>query len=472
MSHSIRELLGVTNGSLILGRPDTFFKRISIDTRTLMPADAFFALHGPHFDGHDFLRFAGDRGASVLVIDTLDDQLQSSEERPADVVLVDDTLRALQRFAASVRAQSLARIVGITGSNGKTTTKEMLASILKLSGKTLATRGNLNNHIGLPLTCCGLESDHRFAVIEMGTSKKGDMEVLVEVLKPDVALITNVGKDHLEFLGTPEGVLEENQVLFDQMPEKGIAVMNLDDPLLSALSARWSRQQITYGIEKDDADVAAYGIKAWPLPIRFELRIGEQRLEAILNAPGSFQVKNALAAAATAHALGISPQQIVEGFRQFTPVAMRMQAHAGPGDSVLMNDAYNANPSSVRASVESFCESYLDRPRWLVLGDMRELGAIARQEHRDLGAWLAGQKLDRIFLYGRDTRFVLEGLRTSSAMPATKRFKKKEILIEELQIALAKEKPAVLFKASRSLKLEDVLTPLIVNSSSTEATVH
>jgi len=457
MKLSIREMLRATKGNLISGYPTDICERISIDTRTLKSGDIFFALQGPRFDGHHFLAAAVEKRAGVIVLQRLDAGVQLEGASSPDVMQVPDTLKALQDTARAARAKATkAMVIGITGSNGKTTTKEMLASILRRAGKTLSTRGNLNNHIGLPLMLTELESDHRYAVIEMGTSQKGDMNLLVDLARPHIGLITNVGKDHLEFLGTPEGVLEENRRLFDALPKDGIAVINLEDPLLKGFAHGLSCKTMTYGLTAA-AQVQAIDIVPFPAPLRFVLVLDKEKYPVSLHVMGEVQVLNAIAAAAVSHALEISPKDIVEGLQSFQPAAMRMEVHLRKDETTLVNDAYNANPSSMRASIESFCHSYPDRPRWLVLGDMRELGSIARDEHEELGRWITTQPVARVFLYGRNTRFVLQGLTTNGYKGVVERYHKKRYLIEALERSLsASPKPAVLFKASRSLQLERV----------------
>ena len=341
----------------------------------------------------------------------------------------------LARYARAKARKTI--VIGLTGSNGKTTTKEMLASILRRAGKTLATRGNLNNHIGLPLMLTELEADHRYAVLEMGTSKKGDMDLLVDLVQPQVGLITNVGKDHLEFLGTPEGVLEVNRKLFDELPKSGIAVINLEDPLLKAFAGKLPCKTVTYG-RVPEAQVQAIEIASHPLPLRFVLVLGQEKCPVTMNVIGDVQVLNAMAAAAVAHALGIPSKDIVQGLQSFKPAAMRMEVIERSDKTVLVNDAYNANPSSMHASIESFLRSYPDRQRWLVLGDMREFGVIARQEHEELGRWIAGQPVDRVFLYGRDTRFMQKGpRRRRNLKESLNDITKKRYLIEALERLLA-----------------------------------
>lgn len=458
MRRTIRDLIRATSGTLLSGFPQTSYDRVSIDSRSVKPGDLFVALRGPHFNGHDFLLTAANAGASAVLVSDSNLPEFHPDYIPA-VVQVADTLAALQALAKANRLASDAEVIGLTGSNGKTTTKEMIACILREVAPTLATRGNLNNQIGLPLTLTELGSEHRFAVIEMGTSKKGDMELLVDLTQPRVGIITNVGKDHLEFLDSPEGVLAVNRGLYDALGATGTAVINLDDPLLAPLAQSLPCKIVTYGAGPN-ATVRASSRRPWPLPSRFTLHFGPKTFEAELSAPGAIQVENAVAAAAVAWSLGIPAETIVSGLKRFTPASMRMQVIERSDGTILLNDAYNANPSSVRASVSSFCGTFPDRKHWLVLGDMRELGALSASEHEQLGQWLATQSLDRIFLYGRDTRFALKGLLSAGAQNKVERFKKKRRLLEVLKAELKREQPAILFKASRSLKLEHLISAL------------
>lgn len=460
MRRTVSDLLHATKGKLLSGFPKDFFDRVSIDTRTSKPGDLFVALQGPRYDGHQFLRTAADRGASVLMIKQGVPIPSFDPDRVPAMVEVEDTLVALQNLALGIRSASEAEVIGLTGSNGKTTTKEMIASILRQVSPTLSTRGNLNNHIGLPLTLCELEREHRFAIIEMGTSKKGDMDVLVAISRPRVGLITNVGKDHLEFLGTPEGVLEVNRKLFDVLPAQGTAVINLDDPLLAKLKGKLKCREVTYG-DHADAMVRATNATYWPLPMKFTLHFGEKSFPAEIHAAGGVQIVNAVAAAATAWAVGVPAEIIVAGLKAFRPASMRWQVHERGDGAVLINDAYNANPSSVRASVRSFLQTYPGKLHWVVLGDMRELGGLARQEHAELGRWLATLSIDRILLYGRDVRFIAEGLSRAGASSRAERFRKKRLLLKDLESKIGAAKPVILFKASRSLRLEQVVQPLM-----------
>ncbi len=466
MNVCVQEIVKATGGRLVLGYPQTPCRKVSIDTRTLQSGDIFFALRGPRFDGHRFLKVASRKRAQALVVDRLEAGLDFDVDRTTHVIQVGHTLKALQDTARMVRSQADHTLfIGLTGSNGKTTTKDMLALILQRSGKTLSTRGNLNNHIGLPLMLTEWEPDHRYALLELGTSMPGDMDLLADLLRPQVALITNVGKDHLESFKTPQGVVRENRKLFDALPHDGIAVINLDDPLLKECRPALARRVVTYGLAPE-ADVRAEAIVAYPSPLRFTLKLGSAAYPVVLQVSGVLQVQNALAAAALAYALGISPDMIVGGLQQFKSTAMRMEVRTTRAQITLVNDAYNANPSSMRASIESFCRSYPDRPKWLVLSDMRELGPGAPQEHRELGQWLAPWPLERLYLYGRDARYIQEGALAAHFKGAVERYRKKVKLIEALQQALANEtKTAILFKASRRMKLEEVTHALSSLSS-------
>jgi len=463
MKLTLEAIASSVHGRVLQGSPETLLTRISIDTRSLKSGDLFFAIKGPRFDAHDFLDRAVTAGASALVVHRI--PAAWKVPGPLGIIQVPDTLLALQELALAWRKKVSTTLIGITGSNGKTTTKEMLTAILMHAGKTLATTGNLNNHIGLPLTLLRLEADHQFGVIEMGTSMPGDMDVLARLTQPQAALITNVGQDHLEFFGTPEGVLRENAKLFRQVSPDGFSVLNEDDPWLIQEGTRLHGRLIRYSVKKK-SDVYATEIQPWPWPMRFTLVINGKAYPAELPVIGALQVQNAVAAAAVAYGLGIEATKIVAGLAEFKPAAMRMEVQPHKSGAILVNDAYNANPSSVQQAVESFCASFPKNKRWVVLGDMRELGAIAHQAHHELGVWLTTQPLDRVFLYGRDTRFVYEGLQKSrSSAPdgdmKVERFRKKRYLLEALAKNLNNDTPAILFKASRRMRLETLVQELM-----------
>ena len=462
MKMTLQDAADALHGSLVQGDPAVSFEHVSIDTRTLQAGDLFFAIRGPRHDGHDHLREAANKGAIGAVVQKISPRARRSCPR-LSFLRAADTIAALQDLARFIRSQCRADIVGITGTNGKTTTKEMAASILSRAGKTLSTRGNFNNHLGLPLSLTDLRPDHRFAVLEMGSSLPGDIGLLVDIARPRIGLITNIGKGHLRRLKTLEGVLREKRTLFDALPKEGVAVVNTDDPLLGPLARSLRCRVVTFGLT-GQADVRAERMESGAFPIRFVLNAGGARAPVKLSIPGHFQVLNALAAAGVAQALGVPASDIAAGLESFRPVAMRMQVLTHGSGAVLINDAYNANPSSVRASVTGLCQSFPERTRWVVLGEMRELGRQARSEHEELGQWLAARPVDRILFYGKEGRSVLRGARSAVSSPphrpTVECFSKKRYLIAELQRSLTGGE-AVLFKASRAVRLEEVVNALL-----------
>jgi UDP-N-acetylmuramoyl-tripeptide--D-alanyl-D-alanine ligase len=458
MTSTALEFARATGARFLLGSPLAAFDGVSIDTRTLQAGNLFFAIPGPRHDGHDHLTTALDKSAAGLVLQRLDAGWNFDRRNPPLVFQAADSSQALQRWAAFLRKRSTATVIGITGTNGKTSTKEMISAILTRVGPTLSTQGNLNNQLGLPLTLARLTAEQRFMVLELGISRPGDMQLLAGIAAPQIGVITNIGKAHLQGLRTAEGVRDEKRILLDRLPVDGTAVINQDDPLLAGFASSLQAKKVFFGLSAL-ADVRAESIEDLDGGVRFVLNIRGKRETIRMQIPGRFQVFNALAAAAAAHAAGASLSEIVAGLAAFRPVAMRMQSLPHPSGALLINDAYNANPNSVRAAVSSFCQSYRQRPRWLVLGDMRELGAGAAQEHRDLGVWLTSQPLERVYLYGRDTRFVLEGLAKRPASMQVSRFRKKRQLLAELQTEIVRQ-PVILFKGSRSMKLEQLINPL------------
>ena len=331
MKLSVKDIVKATGGRLVSGYPNDTVERVSIDTRTLRPGDVFFALQGPRFDGHHFLKTASQRKAKAIVLSRMAADVGLAPDAASDIIQVPDTLRALQDTARHARGQAKnTHVIGLTGSNGKTTTKDMLALILSRAGKTLATRGNLNNHIGLPLMLCALEPEHQYAILELGTSKTGDMDLLVDLARPQAGVITNVGKDHLEFLGTPEGVLKENRKLFEALPKDGIAIINLEDPLLKSFAHDLPCKIVTYG-RTPEAQVSATEIVLFPAPLRFLLKLGNEMRPVALQVIGEVQVLNAMAAAAVAYALGVQGKDIVEGLQAFKPAAMRLEVQTQIG---------------------------------------------------------------------------------------------------------------------------------------------
>jgi len=432
---------------------DASFTSVSTDTRTLEAGALFVALRGPNFDGGEFVAAAAARGAIGALV---------SRSSPAAVsqIVVPDTLVALQKMAQGWRANFDVPVVAVAGSNGKTTTKEMIASILGRAGACLSTRGNLNNHIGVPLTLMRLDGTHRSAVIEMGANRIGDVAELVGFVRPTVAIVTNAGAEHLEGFGDLDGVARGEGEAIASLGPTGTAIINADD----AYAAYWrgvarKSKVLSFGI-RNPADFAArqaaQTIEDGQFATRFTLvtPVGERQI--LLRAGGSHNLTNAVAAAAAASAAGASLDDCVQGLESFRAVAGRLQLKAGLRNSWLIDDSYNANPSSVRAGLDVL--RGVGGVTWLVLGDMAELGEHAVQSHVEAGEYARDCGVKRLFALGPESSRAAESFGAGAEW-----FPDAESLIRRLTAEIA---PGVtlLIKGSRINRLERVVQALVVGS--------
>lgn len=470
---TIQEILegckGTPAGEPSVDRPAGQVGGFSIDSRTIRPGELFVALHGPRFDGHDFVDAALQRGAAGAVVARREFQARrgrwASLSDRALFVLVDDPLAALQSMASWHRERFRPPLIGVTGSNGKSTTKEMIASILAGRGPVLKNEGNLNNHIGLPLSLLRLGKEHHAAVVEIGISQKGEMKRLCEMARPTVGVVTNVGPAHLEFLGDLAGVAEEKGKMFESVRNGGIAVINRDDPYLQPWEERLG-DKWTFGLNAP-ADVTAGDLSQESGRIRFMLRIdrrGGERAEITLSTFGVHQVYNALAAAAASAALGFGLNEIREGLAQFRPMALRSELLEAKGVHILL-DAYNANPASMKASLEMLA-SY--RPaggggegrKIALLGDMLELGAAAAPAHFEIGRRAAEVGIDLLIVTGDWAEKTAEGARrggmTAEAVSIHPDLESVRGFLREK----IKTGDCILIKGSRGMKMERALAGL------------
>ena len=400
MKHTPLSLIAHWAGGELHG-DDVMIDAVSNDTRTLATGSLYVALRGERFDGHDFASDALMRGASGLLVERLLPEIELPQ------VLVADAESALARVAAGMQRGRGTRVFAITGSNGKTSVKALLLSILQqvqeLDGQRVyATPGNRNNEIGLPLAVIAAPDDADFAVYEMGAGKPGDIAYLTEIARPDFALVNNIAPAHLERMGSLLGVAQTKGAIYAALPGDGVAVINADDAFGAWFEqaivqpGSTGRQVIRFGLQAS-ADVRAQAIAATPQGSNFTLVTPQGDAAVTLHLPGRHNIRNALAAAALALGAGISPDRIAEGLAQARPVAGRQIAHVLPGGAVLIDDSYNANPGSLDAAIDALAGP---GEGWLVLGDMRELGPEGAALHAAAGRRAREAKLARLYALG------------------------------------------------------------------------
>jgi UDP-N-acetylmuramoyl-tripeptide--D-alanyl-D-alanine ligase len=424
--------------------PDVRFAGISTDTRTLAVDNMFFALTGPRFDGHDYLDAAQARGAAAAAV-----------SRPVTTTLpllqVADTRLALGQLARHWRGRFDIPVVGITGSNGKTTVKEMVTAILGQRGAVLSTRGNLNNDIGVPLTLAGLAQEHRSAVVEMGANHAGEIAYLARLAQPTVGIVTNAGPAHLEGFGSIEGVARAKGELFAELSGDAVAVINADDHFAELWRGLASgRQVLSFGLQSGADVTADWRVAAQGTELNLRTPDGAARVQ--LPLLGRHNVLNALGATAAALAVGASLQDVRQGLESLAGVAGRLQRKPRADGGLVIDDSYNANPASLRAAIDVL--GALPGERWLVLGDMGELGADAAALHAEIGAYVRAAGIDRLFTLG-----VFSARAAAACGDRAQAFDDFESLMAALRHDLRAE-VTVLVKGSRYMGMERVVQAL------------
>lgn len=423
-----------------------------IDSRQVSPGAMFFALKGEHVDGHDFVDAALGQGAAAVVVSEAWRAAQGAGH-PGPLVVTEAPDLALGDVARAYRRRFRIPVVGITGSNGKTTTKDMTAAVLRRRFRVLATEGNLNTRLGVPLTILNLSKEHDVAVVEMGISEHGGLRYLCEIADPTVGVITNVGPTHLEFLGSVEGVAKAKGELLEYLDESSMAILNLDDLVLSKEKARLKGRLLGFGVEK----ICQFRGEGLILDQEGRGQFSLQSRNFHLSVPGRHNVYNALAAAAVGSALGVSLEEAAQALASFRPTRLRSQVLEAGGIR-LLNDAYNANPASMRAALELLSQITVPEGgrRVAVMGDMLELGPGAPAAHREVGAFAARQGLDAVFALGPLATETASGA-ASAGLPTgrSQAFPSQDRLVAALQ-AFLKPGDLLLLKGSRGLALEAV----------------
>jgi UDP-N-acetylmuramoyl-tripeptide--D-alanyl-D-alanine ligase len=434
-----RESLGAE-----LKNGDAIFSCVNTDTRTLVAGELFVALRGENFDAHHFLTQAAEKKVCGMVVDTFNSNIALPQ------LIVSDTVLALGKIAEMNRNAFCGHVLAITGSSGKTTVKTMLAQILRECGEVLATQGNFNNHIGVPLTLLKIEKQHEYAVIEMGASGIGEINYLCSLAKPEVSMVNNVMPAHIQGFGSIEGVAQAKGEIYQQLPNHGSAVINIDDKFAEQWLPQVKTKIISVSLTNVAANCFATNIVVGADYVEFTLSLNQHEINIRLNSMGEHSIRNALMSAAMAFSVGASLAQIKSGLEKFSPVIGRMSSHAGINHSLIIDDSYNANPGSVRAAIDVLAAT--SGQRILVLGDLAELGDKAAALHAELGLY-AQYKIDKLLTLGDLSRCA------SDAFSNSQHFTERDSLIETLK-KLAAPNTTILIKGSRSAKMDLVVKAL------------
>jgi UDP-N-acetylmuramoyl-tripeptide--D-alanyl-D-alanine ligase len=458
---TVNEVLKATGGELLCGDKPRAFEKVSIDSRDISAGDLFVAIVGEVHDGHLFANEVVEKGVGGLVVakDKANElPISDWQSRQIACVAVSDTQQALGDLAAFHRSRTEVAVVAITGSNGKTTTRQMTAEVVAQKFNTLSTIGNYNNQIGVPLTLLRLAPEHTWAVIELGTSSPGEIARLAQICMPDIGVITNIGPAHLEGLGSLDGVMREKGQLIDHLKTGGRAVLNADDRRVLKIAGRTEKAVLLYGLAKNAA-IRANTVQAKVGGISFNLNLPRENLTVDLKVPGQFMVMNALAAAAVGHLLELSAAEIKSGLEKFKPAWGRMNIFQTANGIHIIDDTYNANPDSMQAAITTLNALRANNRGVFVAGDMLELGARTEPLHKQVGAWAAVANIDKLMITGEFADAVAAGA-------ADARMNRKDIFTgsrDEILDALKNSlRPGdwVLIKGSRGARMDIIVEGL------------
>jgi UDP-N-acetylmuramoyl-tripeptide--D-alanyl-D-alanine ligase len=451
---TVQDIVRATQGALVAGDLGIPVTGVSIDSRSLAVGEAFFAIHGHRLDGHVFLGDAAARGAACLVVHALPDEV------PANVplVLVEDTTRALGKLAAWHRSRFVIPVVAVTGSNGKTTTKELAAGVLSTRWEVLRPERSFNNQWGLPLTLLKLSPEHQAVVLEIGSNARGEVAALAALAAPTVGIVTTVAAVHTEYLGSLDGVREEKAGLVRALVADGVAVLNADDPRVAGMARETRARVVTYG-HGSTARVRAVGhVVEDETGLSFTLEADGERQPVTLALAGRHNASNALAAAAAGVALGLPLADVARGLGGVRPVAGRCVWRRA-GEVTILDDTYNASPVSVRAALDTVAARRHGRRVIVVLGDMLELGAISDEAHREVGRQVATLPADELIGLGRATQATVEAAREAGLVQATHLTTFEDTVAHLLKRLASGD--LVLVKGSRGMRMERVVDALV-----------
>ncbi len=447
---TLKEIADAVNGTLDEKWNELEIEAISSDTRQIEPGCLFVAFQGENFDGHHFIKQAFSLGAKAALSNRTVEKDDDMPQKP--VVYVEDTLLAFGALAAYYKQKFSVYTVGVTGSVGKTSTKEMIYAVMSQKYKVLKTEGNFNNQIGMPRTLFSLDNSYSGAVLEMGMCELGEISYLSNIARPDLGVITNIGVSHLENLGTRENILKAKLEILDGMPPEGKLILNGDNDMLLTQKERLGKRALWYGIE-EPGDVTAEEIRQEGDDTLFTVCYQGNRYPAQIPAIGVHNVYNALAAFLVGIEIGLTPEEIVAGYQSYQNAGMRQRVTVKRGVKVI-EDCYNASPDSMESAINVISTIPCEGRRIAVFGDMLELGEQSRRMHFQVGERAAGSKIDELVCFGPEAEEIVKGA-ANLGLPA-KHFPEKEALSNYLQAAL-KPGDAVIFKASRGMRLEEVI---------------
>ena len=462
---TIDTIVPIVAGELLAGSSEGVVAGLSTDSRELEPGGLFVALPGEHVDGHDFLDDAMDRGARALIVmrgpDELGGALDVAVERGVAVLRVDSALHAIQSLSAWHRGRLHCPVVGITGSTGKTSTKDLLASVLSTRFAVVSTSGNRNNELGVPLTLLEANPNTDVVVVEMGMRGTGQIAALCGIARPTLGLVTNVGTSHIELLETQEAVADAKAELAAAVPEEGTVFLNGDDAYAERIAGVTRAPIVYYGLSDRCAVRAEDIVLDEESRAEFTLTAGSEPFSVVLGVPGRHNVYNALAAAAVGLALGCTPEEVAAGLGTAELSAMRMQVFETARRVTVVNDAYNANPVSMRAAIETLAAMQPEGRRIAVLGDMAELGSLTELAHFRLGELVGRLPVDVLVTVGPRAQRIAEGARAAGMAPGVVRPCATVEEASEVLDDLLGTGDAVLVKASRVMGLERVVDGIV-----------
>jgi UDP-N-acetylmuramoyl-tripeptide--D-alanyl-D-alanine ligase len=450
ISFDCAELAKAVNGKLLWGNAEQVFSGITTDSRKVTKGNLFIPLVGERFDGHDYIEHCLNSGAAVCLT-----QNPISQHDNASAILVEDTAKALRDLAAWHRSKHNIPVVGITGSVGKTSTKDMIACVLSKQYEVLKTQGNFNNEIGLPLTLLQLDKKHEMAVIEMGMSGFGEISRLTAIAQPQIAVITNIGVSHIEKLGSQQGILKAKLEILEGLKSDGLIVLNGDDPLLRSIDGSLMHRTVYYGMENALDYVANSYESLGESGSQFSIKLDGQTYKVSIPVPGIHNVYNALAAIAIGVEMKIPMDTIIEGIGSYSPGNMRQNIISFKGIKII-NDAYNASPQSMQAAI-NVLEELSSRTRGIaVLGDMLEMGDMASELHYSVGSFIKDKKIDYLITIGNDSKSIMKAVADSSNQKIIlQHFDNNKDALKYI-FSIIRQGDYILIKGSRGMKMEEV----------------